>query len=147
MSVWVPGQRVDLPSSNERLGAHDRRLGRLERGDIGLWHYATPLLPAPDPDDLIPGTDPYAEPFVNSWLNIPTLTGNYAPLRWRIHPVTKVELEGAIGGGVDGTVAVTLPEPFWPNRDEILVISSALGTLTMTILIDTAGNLIPLGVV
>ncbi len=109
----------------------------------GLWHYATPMAPADEPDDasLTAGAA-----FQNGWFNAPLPDATYSPLRWRFHTRGKVEMHGAIDGGDIGSVCVTLPAGFWPEYDVVRAIASADGTRVMTVSISAStGDVTVLG--
>lgn len=102
----------------------------------GSWHYATPISPAPDPDDLITG-DTGDAPFVNGWGNV-EIGGDYSPLAWRITTKGRVEIVGAIDGGALGTVCVVLPEQFRPLHDVTKLVPSVDGTRIIAVSIAAA---------
>lgn len=101
----------------------------------GDWYYATPLSPAPTPDDYVSGADGNS-PFLNGGVNAPLPDASYSPLRWRFVTKGRVEIVGAVDGVPIGSAIVTLPEAFRPENDVVAAISSTDGSRVMTVSIS-----------
>jgi hypothetical protein len=102
----------------------------------GPWQYATPLAPAPDPDDIDGSTE--GEAFENPWGNIALPDGSWSPLRWRLNAAGRVRIEGAIDGGALGSVCVTLPAAYWPLTDHVALVASTDGSRVMTVSVSAS---------
>jgi hypothetical protein len=124
--------RVDQVNAPDALRGLGNRVGILE-ADVGRWSYVIPIAPATDPADYFSG-DPLLVPFQNGWANV----AGMQPLRFRIHPATKVEIQGAVTGGTPPSILFTLPLPLFfppkavpilfPSTDQLAVWSGRIDT-------------------
>lgn len=147
--------RVDQVDVARALRRSALRTTSLERA-IPPWHYVLPVAPAAAPANWNPA-DPLADgvsagsasQFQNGWGNWPAFVdGSGAtvasqPLRFRLHPATKVEIIGGIFGGTWPSIVFTLPGPglgFWPLNQVTIMFPSASGTGIFTGFVDTSGN-------
>jgi hypothetical protein len=111
----------------------------------GPWRYATPLAPAPTPDDYAAAE---SKAFLNGWHNTPLPDGSWSPLRWRINASGRVQLVGAIDGGALGSDCVELPSAYWPTTDHLAAIASTDGSRVMTVTISAStGRVNVIGIV
>lgn len=105
----------------------------------GAWHSFA------DPGTLIyvgtyPGdtdTTPDSPPFQNGWHNV---GGDFPLLKFAKGGDTYARMEGAIDGGVDGTVVFTLPVGYRPEQSLRFVAALSAGSDIMTVQIDPTGD-------
>lgn len=118
---------------------HGRRHGPRgsDAAPPGDWYYATPVAPAPTPDDYVSGADGNAA-FENGGFNAVLPDSTYSPLRWRFVTKGRVEIVGAVDGVALGDTLITLPEEFWPETDLYTVISSTDGSRAMTVSVSAS---------
>lgn len=121
---------------------HGRRHGPsgTDAAPPGGWQYAIPIAPATTPDDYVSGaTGNFA--FENGAANNAAADD---PLRCRFTTKGRVEIVGAVDANI-GDVVVTLPAPFRPSQTVYAVVSSTDGSRSMTVSINTDGELIVVG--
>lgn len=133
----MPSNRVDQISFPLAIQNHAQRLKVLELY-VGIWHYVLPVAPAMGPSWA--ADDPLAVAWQNSCGNV----AGQQPMRYRIHPATKIEIQGAVYGFDMGDLPVimfTLPNAqFFPPNPVPCSFTSPDQLAIWTGLIDTSGN-------
>ena len=133
--------RVDQTSIPSTLWSLGKRVSALEQ-QVGRWSYATPVSPATPPANYN-ASDPFGVAFAGVVSNVAGQT----PFRYRQHPASRCEIEGALNLGSDPSFPVlicTLPGPgvgLWPTLGpEPCQFPSTDGTAVWAGLVDTSGN-------
>ena len=133
--------RVDQASIPSLFWKQGRSIAKLNQA-VGRWSYATPVAPATPPANYN-AADPFGVPFQNGVTNV----AGQIPLRYRQHPASRCEIEGALNLGSDPSFPVlicTLPGPgvgLWPTLGpEPCQFPSTDGTAVWAGLVDTSGN-------
>jgi hypothetical protein len=124
-------KRLVRPSLEGKVyGNIERRLAAVERRKHGTLVYVGTY-----PTD--PNTTYESVPFQNGWGNV---GGNYPATAFCVGPDGFVHIEGAMTGGVDGTVAFTLPTLYCPPKSLRFIGALSSGSDFLTLQVDPTGD-------